>query len=209
MTTAGVIYARALAGTPVHVRGEGGRRRLPVHRWTGDATAADDVALSWARGPVLDVGCGPGRHLAALAERGEQALGIDSSAAAVAVARRRGVEVMHGSVLDDVPGAGLWRSALLLDGNIGIGGAPVTLLRRVRALLHDEGEIVVELGPPGVGLRAMDLRLEAHDACSAPFPWAIVGVDAITGLAAQVGMAVAEQCNVRGRWFALLAPACA
>jgi SAM-dependent methyltransferase len=67
---------------------------------------------------VLDVGCGPGRHIAALVGAGQIALGISVSAAAVMAARRRGAPARRVSILAPVPGAGWWMTALLLDGNI-------------------------------------------------------------------------------------------
>ncbi len=51
------------------------------------------------------------------------------------IARRHGVNVLERSIFDHVPGAGRWRTALLLDGNIGIGGDPVALLERLGDLL--------------------------------------------------------------------------
>ena len=39
--------------------------------------AADEAVLDRAQAPVLDVGCGPGRHVLALARRGHLALGVD------------------------------------------------------------------------------------------------------------------------------------
>ena len=61
------------------------------------------------------------------------ALGVDVSPVAVALARaaRRDASSRRRSSIA-VPGAGSWNSALLLDGNIGIGGAPDALLRRAR-----------------------------------------------------------------------------
>ena len=44
---------------------------------------------------------------------------------------------------------GTYRTILLLDGNIGIGGAPVMLLKRAGELLDDDGAIVVETDPCG------------------------------------------------------------
>ena len=43
---------------------------LGLERWLGPADATDQELLDRVRGPVLDVGCGPGRHLHALAARG-------------------------------------------------------------------------------------------------------------------------------------------
>ena len=63
---------------------------LPLARWLGPAGAVDERVLERARGPVLDVGCGPGRHVHALARRGVLALGVDVSPVAVRLARARG-----------------------------------------------------------------------------------------------------------------------
>ena len=46
-------------------------------------------------GRVLDVGCGVGRHTLWLQERGVQAVGIDGSPGAVAVAKARGCREVH------------------------------------------------------------------------------------------------------------------
>ncbi len=90
-------------------------------RWLGAATAAEERLLDHAVAPVLDIGCGPGRHLLALARRGVAALGLDVTLSAVRLARSRGAVVVHGSIFEPVPETGTWSTALLLDGNIGIG----------------------------------------------------------------------------------------
>ena len=100
---------------------------LAVSRWLGLADDTDEVLLSTIRGPVLDVGCGPGRHLHELARRGVFALGVDLSPVAVDLARNRGGRAIVGSIFEELPGAGTWQTALLLDGNIGIGGMPARL----------------------------------------------------------------------------------
>jgi SAM-dependent methyltransferase len=199
MTEAG-LAARALA-----VRLDDGRSHvLDVARWVGPVTAADETVLARAAGPVLDVGCGPGRHVHALARRGVLALGVDASGDAVRLARRRGAPVVEASIFGDVPGAGRWASALLLDGSIGIGGAPVRLLRRVRKLLVPGGRVLVELEPPGTPTRAARARMEDGDGWSAAFPWALVGTDAIDGLARAAGLRRTERWRHDDRWFAEL-----
>jgi SAM-dependent methyltransferase len=109
---------------------------LPSARWWREPGREEEAILDLAIGPVLDLGCGPGRHTVALARRGVRSLGVDSSSAAVAAARARGAAVVHRSVFDRLPDEGRWASALLLDGNVGIGGDPVALLRRVRSLVR-------------------------------------------------------------------------
>ena len=59
-------------------------------------------------GPTLDIGCGPGRLVAALAKSGIDALGIDISSAAVARARRLGGKARRCSVFGPVPREGSW-----------------------------------------------------------------------------------------------------
>jgi SAM-dependent methyltransferase len=204
--TAVALYGRALDGSRVFVRGEdGGRRALPVRRWLGPLGRADHAALERAGGPVLDIGCGPGRHVLALAHRGVLALGLDVAPAAVEHARSRGAAVVGGSVFDRVPGAGRWRSALLLDGNLGIGGRPEALLRRVGTLLAPDGAVICELEPPGAVTTSELIALEDElGTRSGWFAWARVGVDRIDPVARAASMRVVESWEVDGRWFAIL-----
>ncbi len=177
-----------------------------VGRWIGATTAIDDRALAGLPGPVLDVGCGPGRHLLALLGAGVPAVGIDIAPAAVALARRRGARAVRACVFGPVPGAGRFGAALLLDGNVGIGGDPAALLRRVRELLVPAGTVLAELEAPGAGLRCASVRLRGPGGeASAPFPWARVGADAIGPAAATAGLAVSACWEDGGRWFARLA----
>jgi SAM-dependent methyltransferase len=204
--TGGELYAAALdRGATLLLREEeGGSRPVPVAAWLGVAGAVDERALARARGPVLDVGCGPGRHVHALARRGVLAVGIDISPVAVALARRRGATVLEASIFDRVPGAGTWRTALLLDGNIGIGGCPEALLARLAALLTTGGTILVELEAPGTGVVSRRVRLENGATVGDWFAWGSVGADAIQAPACGAGLGVGERWCDEGRWFAAL-----
>jgi len=174
-------------------------------RWLAPAGPDELELLAGVTGPVLDVGCGPGRHVVALNERRVAALGIDVLAAAVRAGRRRGAAVEQRSVFDPGLQRGRWATALLLDGNVGIGGDPVALLRRVGELLRPGGHALVELEPPGVGLRTQVGRLETPAGSSAPFAWGRVGADGAHELAAAAGFAVDAPWERRGRWFARFA----
>jgi SAM-dependent methyltransferase len=72
-------------------RGEASRLTMDVAKWSADADEVDLRALADARGPVLDVGCGPGRMVRAAASLGFDALGLDVSAAAVRLAGDSGL----------------------------------------------------------------------------------------------------------------------
>jgi len=205
--SAAEVYGLALSDETATLRArrpDGSSMRLALHRWLGPLTAADEAVLDRAHAPVLDVGCGPGRHVLALARRGHLALGVDIAPAAVRVARLRGASAIEASVFARIPGAGRWGSALLLDGNIGIGGAPDALLARLRELLAPGGEVLVELAPPGVVSTSERIRLELGDHRSRAFAWAYVGVDAIEAPARAAGFAVAQRWGDERRWFARL-----
>ena len=207
MTAAVEVYGRALerpAEALIVRAADGSRLHAEVERWLAPVTDVDVRVLDRVIGPVLDVGCGPGRHVGALAARGVLALGVDLSPHAIRIARRQGALVLERSIFDRLPGAGAWGSALLLDGNIGIGGQPVALLRRLRALMRPGGAVLVELGPPGSGTEAMRARLEHGAAVSDWFEWTRVAVDAVEPPAVAAGLAVAERWCDGGRWFALL-----
>lgn len=202
----GELYAAALERGPLYLRAEDGTRRvLPLEQWLGTLQTADAGVLERALGPVLDVGCGPGRHVLALARRGVLAVGVDVTPAAVRYARARGAAVLLGSVFAPLPGAGTWRTALLLDGNIGIGGRPVALLARLHRLLRPHGRVLCELDAPGSATTSELVALEDPDGTRSEwFAWARVGVEGIEPIARRAGLGVEETWHQEGRWFAQL-----
>jgi len=173
-------------------------------RWLDDPSPEEEAVLDLAQGPVLDVGCGPGRHVVALAARGVMALGLDITPSAVHLARTRGALVLERSIFDHLPGKGRWGSALLLDGNIGIGGDATALLARLATLLRPGGRVLAEvegLAAPG---QRFTVRLEHRGMPGPWFGWARVGVDRLPALAAAAGLTVADVWSAGGRWFARL-----
>ncbi|MDQ6797207.1 MAG: class I SAM-dependent methyltransferase, partial [Actinomycetota bacterium] len=87
------VIDEASLARPLRLRDERGDAVGGDWRWLGPADSEDERLLDRAVGPVLDIGCGPGRHLLALARRGVEATGIDVTPAAVRVARSRGASV--------------------------------------------------------------------------------------------------------------------
>ena len=179
----------------------------PAHhapQWVAPVVGADAALLARAVGPVLDVGCGPGRHVVELARRGLMVLGIDVSLPALELALRRGAPVLHRSVFEDVPGIGRWSTALLLDGNLGIGGCPRTLLTRVGELLHSDGRMLLEAHPSTTPSVVKRVRVEVDGHPGPWFHWARVSADAVPDLAADAGFVVVDRWTADGRWFAEL-----
>lgn len=195
------------AGTPPgsSLRSDRGHL-LPLHvdRWFAEPSSAEHEVLDHALGPVLDIGCGPGRHTLALLERGVPAVGIDVAPSAVGIAQRRGAPVLHRSIFDRLPDEGSWGTALLLDGNVGIGGDPGALLGRVRRLLRPGGRALLEVERPGIPTESLRVRFDGPGAHARWFPWARVGADGLRELARGVGFVVEALWTAEGRWFGRL-----
>ncbi|KJC64929.1 class I SAM-dependent methyltransferase [Agreia bicolorata] len=206
-------YARALrsgAEGRLELR-EAGRRGsaalldMDFGKWSADADEVDRSLLRHARGPVLDIGCGPGRMVRAAGQLGLVALGLDVSPDAVALARRDGLAVALGSVFNRVPAEGLWRTALLIDGNVGIGGDVAALLARCREILAESGRLIVELHIDDDRDHSYAAALVAADGSrSAVFPWAEVGFTRLREIAGASGFAVDVAFTIGGRRFCRL-----
>ena len=195
-----------VVATPTCLRAtDGSMLALPAHRWFAPADSVDAAVLDRAHGPVLDVGCGPGRHVVALCARGVDTLGIDISPAFLAVARARGATVLEACVFGRLPRTGRWASALLLDGNIGIGGDPTALLARLGELLRPDGRVHVELAPDDDHPRGVLVVRAEHHAEPGPwFRWAVVGPRRLDRVARDAGWRVVEHFTIGTRQFAEL-----
>jgi hypothetical protein len=132
----GHLYDQALSGERCWVRHEDGRlAALPAHRWLGtrccpNGTAAppdaldevfDEAVTRMCNGPTIELGCGPGRLVARLFQRGIPALGIDRSAVAVRLAGRGGAPALLRDVFAPLPAMGQWQTVLLVDSACDVG----------------------------------------------------------------------------------------
>ncbi|MFO0691049.1 MAG: class I SAM-dependent methyltransferase [Myxococcota bacterium] len=118
----------------------------------GELAPLDRLALARARGRVLDVGAGSGRHALALQAKGCEVVAIDVSPACVELCRERGirdarvVDVMTIGAQDD---RGLGRFDTIFFGmqTIGVAGGvrPLRiLLSRLRGLLAPGGIVLAD-----------------------------------------------------------------
>jgi SAM-dependent methyltransferase len=199
-------YQAALLGEPcrVVVDGDADGHRLAVARWQAEPDAADAVMLDLCRGATVDVGCGPGRLARELLARGMPAMGIDIVPEAVRQTRARGGLALERDVFALLPAEGRWGTALLADGNIGIGGDPVRLLRRMARIVSPEGRVVVELDCPGGDVRRHRVVLHVAGTRTRPFPWSVVPADRVADVCVPARLRVVEVVAAGDRWFAAL-----
>lgn len=100
----------------------------PTQYFTGpdEWNPAELAACDRLTGRVLDVGCGAGRHLLYLQEKGFDCAGIDPSAGACEVSRSRGVRQVWRLGVDDLADSGIeerFDSFLMLGANLGLLGS--------------------------------------------------------------------------------------
>jgi SAM-dependent methyltransferase len=205
----GNLYDRALDGERCWLRHDDGRLdRLPVRSWLGGSTGDerfDHALVGLCDGPTIDLGCGPGRLVAHLVQRGVPALGVDQSATAIALARRSGAPALRRDVFDPLPGTGRWHNVLLADGNVGLGGDPWRILRRAGELMRQGGRCLAEFDSAIEGVHSGWVRLESSHTIGPWFRWASVGIDCAARLADDVGLAVAGVHPIGRRVVASLA----
>jgi len=97
---------------------------------------AERRAVDLARGRVLDIGCGAGRHSLYLQQKGLDVTGIDNSPGAVKVCKLRGLKKASVRSVSDVdkfkPGA--FETVLMLGNNFGLFGSARGVKRITRKL---------------------------------------------------------------------------
>ncbi|UCG87391.1 MAG: class I SAM-dependent methyltransferase [Gemmatimonadota bacterium] len=120
----------------------------PFRKWPKHERAA----MKYARGRVLDVGCGAGRACLYLQRRGQQVVGIDNSPLAIKTARLRGVrQTRLLSVTSITTRLGTFDTVLMLGNNFGLMGNRKRarwLLQRFASITSADGRIVAAAVDP-------------------------------------------------------------
>jgi SAM-dependent methyltransferase len=156
-----------------------------------DFPAHERAVLKFARGRVLDLGCGAGRHSLYLQRSGLRVTALDRSERMVELARVRGVrDVRLTNVCGRLPfAAGEFDTVLLLGNNLGLCGTEkkfCAMLRELYRITNAQGRILASTRQPsttnpvhraylqhnlerGRALGQLRLRLVYHQQTSAWF----------------------------------------
>ncbi|APX13523.1 class I SAM-dependent methyltransferase [Tateyamaria omphalii] len=201
-------------------------RHDPALYFMPDPFAHEVALLDRVEGPVLDVGCGAGRTLLWLQQRGVEATGIDLSPGAVEVARERGCrDVTHGDIMaHDLPlPRGHFRTIIVFGNNIGIGGTyegAISLLRNLTHTATAQCRLLVtglDVGntdrpnhlayhqrnlDAGRPRGEISMRFEYEGAVGAWIPWFHPEPDELRQMAAASGWAVERIALAGGPFFA-------
>ncbi len=114
----------------------------PYRKWH----SLERKEIRFARGRVLDIGCGAGRHSLFLQEKGLEVVGIDNSPLAIEVSKKRGLNDARVRSITDIDSSlGVFDTILLLGGNFGLLGNPQRakrILRRIHKLTSRNGRII-------------------------------------------------------------------
>jgi SAM-dependent methyltransferase len=133
----------------------------PFRRWP----ATERRMMRFARGRVLDAGCGAGRVSLHLQGRGLDVVAIDESPLAVDVARRRGVLSCEVASVTALPERlGVFDTVVIARNNFGLGderdGGRGRLLAELAARTSPRGRIITDSVDPA---RMPADRRPAHD----------------------------------------------
>ncbi len=109
-------------------------------------------AMRYARGRVLDIGCGAGRHSLYLQSKGLEVVGIDNSPLALHVCRLRGLKQTEAMSLGQISSKlGVIDTALMLGNNFGLVGSSdgaKRFLKRLHRVTSQKGRIIAETVDP-------------------------------------------------------------
>lgn len=125
----------------------------------------EQKAVTYARGKVLDIGCGAGRHSLYLQGKGLSVTGVDLSPLCVEVCRLRGLKSVYCLPVTEItPKIGVFDTVFMFGANFGLFGGfkrAGWLLKRFQKMTTGEGRILAETRDPYV--TRMREHVEYHE----------------------------------------------
>lgn len=117
-----------------------------------DWPAHEKKAMTYAKGRLLDIGCGGGRHAIHLQEKDLDVLGIDNSPMALKCCRERGLKKTRlMDVTQITKELGVFDTIMMMGNNFGLVANPNRakwLLRKFKGITTKEAHIIAETMNP-------------------------------------------------------------
>ena len=129
---------------------------------------AERQAIRFARGRVLDIGCGAGRHALYLQEKGFDVIGVDNSPGAITVCRLRGLKkafVCSITELDRFK-TGSFDTVLMLGNNFGLFGSATgarRMLKKLSRVTSPDARIIAGTRNPYITTNPDHLRYQRRN----------------------------------------------
>ncbi|OGN99328.1 MAG: hypothetical protein A2Y89_07455 [Chloroflexi bacterium RBG_13_51_18] len=105
-------------------------------------------AMRFARGKVLDIGCGAGRHALYLQQKGLDGVGIDNSPLAIKVCKQRGLKDARVISINQIDAElGVFDTVLMMGNNFGLFGSYAgakRLLKKFYKITSPQARIIAE-----------------------------------------------------------------
>jgi SAM-dependent methyltransferase len=121
---------------------------LEYHEWL----ESEKEAIKYAKGSVLDIGCGAGRHSLYLQEQGLDVLGVDVSPLALEVCRKRGLKKTRTLSITQIDRKlGIFDTILMLGNNFCLVGNVKRarwLLNKFHRMTRDSALIIAQTRDP-------------------------------------------------------------
>ncbi|MHA2263761.1 MAG: class I SAM-dependent methyltransferase [Candidatus Thorarchaeota archaeon] len=136
--------------------------------------AAEKLAITRAKGRVLDIGCGAGRVALYLQEMGHEVVGIDVSPGALEVCKKRGVGNVHLMSAEsiDFPD-GTFDTVVMYGNNFGLLGEPfrvVHMLKQLHRITKPDGIALANTRNPLMTENPEHLALHARNRAAGRLP---------------------------------------
>ena len=167
----------------------------PFERWPEN----ERQAIAQVKDPVLDIGCGAGRHSLYLAEKGFDPVGIDVSSGAVEACRRRGLQNVEVASLRSYVPNRRYGSILLLGNNLGMIGKRSNLgwfFQRMEQLLEPGGVVI---GSSHNVDREMEFRIWYKRFVTPWMEWLSVSEETLSTAARDARWEVLQAFGTRGK----------
>jgi SAM-dependent methyltransferase len=107
-------------------------------------------AMRFARGKVLDIGSGAGRHALYLQNKGLEVTAVDNSPLAIEVCRQRGIKHTSITPLNEISAElGIFDTVIMMGNNFGLFGSykgAKRLLKKLHGITSERGRIIASSG---------------------------------------------------------------